>query len=52
MHSLFRIANMLNAKHKKIEESIRNNIILRGRDDEEANKNKNKTLLESITFKI
>ncbi len=47
MHSLLRIVNMLNAKHKKIEKSIRNNMASRDRNDEETNKDKSKTLLES-----
>ena len=52
MHSLLQIANILNAKHKKIEKSIRDNMALRDCDDEEANKSKGKTLLENTTFKI
>ncbi len=52
MHSLLEIANMLNAKHKKIEKSICNNIILQDCDDEKANKSKNKTLFESTTSRV
>jgi phage regulator Rha-like protein len=52
MHSLLRIANMLNSKHKKIEKLIRNNIILRDCDNEEVNKDKSKTLFKSTTSKI
>ncbi len=52
MHSLLRIANMLNAKHKKIKKSIRDNMALRDRDDREANKDKSKTLSKSTTFEI
>ncbi len=52
MHSLLRIANMLNAKHKKIEKSIRNDMTSRDCDNKEINKSKSKTLLESTTFKI
>jgi phage regulator Rha-like protein len=52
MHSLLRIANMLNAKHKKIERLIRNNITLRDCNNEEINKDKSKTLFKSTTFKI
>ncbi len=52
MHSLLQIANMLNAKHKKIKKSIRNNMTLQDRNDKEANKNKNKTLFKSTTFKV
>jgi len=52
MHSLLQIANMLNAKHKKIEESICDNMISRDRDDKEASKDKGKTLAKSTTFKI
>ncbi len=52
MHSLLRIANMLNAKHKKIEKSICNNMALRDCDDEEASKSKNKTLSKSTTSRI
>ncbi len=52
MHSLLRIANMLNAKHKKIEKLICNNITLRDCDYKEASKNKNKTSSKSTTFKI
>ncbi len=52
MHSLLRIANMLNVKHKKIKKSIRNNIALRDRDNEEANKSKSKTLTRSTTSRI
>jgi len=52
MHSLLRIANILNAKHKKIEKLTCNNIILRDCDNKEANKNKSKTLFKSTTFKV
>ncbi len=52
MYSLLRIANILNAKHKKTKESIRNNIISRDCDDEEINKSKDKTLSRSTTSKI
>jgi hypothetical protein len=52
MHSLLRIANMLNAKHKKIERPTRDNMASRGRDDEEVDKGKGKTLPRSTTFKI
>jgi len=52
MHSLLRIANILNARHKKIEKLTCNNITLRGRDDEEASKSKNKTLFKSTMFKV
>ncbi len=52
MHSLLQIANILNARHKKIGKSICDNMASRGRDDEEANKSKNKTLPKSTTFKI
>jgi len=52
MHSLLRIANMLNAKHKKIEKSTYNNMTLRDCDHEEVSKSKNKTLSRSTTFKI
>ncbi len=52
MHSLLQIANMFNAKHKKIKKSSRNNITLRDCDNKEISKNKSKTLSRSITFKI
>jgi len=52
MHSLLRIANIFNAKHKKIRKSICNDITLQDYDHEKANKSKNKTLSKSITFKI
>ena len=52
MHSLLRIANMLNVKHKKIKKLIRKNIASRDCDDEETSKNKSKTLSRSTTFKI
>jgi len=52
MHSLLQIANILNARHKKIEKLTRNNIISRGRNNEEASKSKSKTLSRSMTFKI
>jgi len=52
MHSLLRIANILNARHKKIEELIRNNKILRDCNNKEINKNKSKTLFKSITSRI
>jgi len=52
MHSLLQITNMLNSKHKKIEELIRNNIILRDCDNKEINKNKSKTLFKSTTSKV
>ncbi len=47
MHSLLRIANILNAKHKKTKKTICNNITLRDCDDKETNKSKSKT-----SFKI
>ncbi len=50
MHSLLRIANILNAKYKKIEKSIRDNMASRDRNNEEASKSKSKTLSKSITF--
>ncbi len=52
MHSLLRIANMLNAKHKKIKRSTRDNMALRDCDDEEINKSKSKTLSRSTTFRV
>ena len=52
MHSLLRIANIFNVEHKKIEKSIRNKMTLQNCDDEEANKDKDKTLSKSTTFKI
>ena len=52
MHSLLRIVNMLNAKHKKIERSIRNNIISRDRDNKEASKNKSKIYLKVQRLKF
>jgi hypothetical protein len=52
MHSLLRIANILNAKHQQIKKSIRNNMTLQNRNNKEINKNKNKTLFRSTTFKI
>jgi len=52
MHSLLRIANVLNARHKKIKKSTCNNMTSRDCDDEEANKSKDKTLFKSITSKI
>ena len=52
MHSLLRIANILNAKYKKIKESICNNMTLRDCNDEEINKNKNKILSKSMASKI
>ena len=52
MHSLLRIANMLNAKHKKIERSTCNNMALRDRNDEKTNKSKSKTLFKSMTSRI
>ncbi len=52
MHSLLRIANILNAKYKKIKRSTCNNMASRDRNNKEASKNKNKTLFKSTTFKI
>jgi len=52
MYSLLRIANILNAKHKKIEKSICNNMTLQDCDNKEVNKSKNKTLSRSTTFRI
>jgi len=52
MHSLLRIANMLNAKHKKIEKPTRDNMASRGHDDEEVDKNKSKTLFRSTTSRV
>ncbi len=52
MHSLLRIANILNAKHKKIKKSTCNNIASRDCNNEETSKNKSKTLLKSITSRI
>ncbi len=52
MDSLLRIANILNAKHKKIKKITYNNITLRDCDNKEASKSKSKTLSKSITFKI
>jgi hypothetical protein len=52
MHSLLRITNILNTKHKKIKELTRNNIILRDRNNKEVNKSKNKILFKSITSRI
>jgi len=52
MYSLLRIANMLNAKHKKIKGLIRDNMASRDCDNEEANKSKSKTLFKSTTSKI
>jgi len=52
MHSLLRIANILNAKHKKIEKLIRNNMIIQDCDNKEINKSKNKILFKSTTFKV
>ncbi len=52
MHSLLRIANILNAKHKKIKKSICNNIILQDCNNKEASKSKNKTLSKSTMSKI
>ncbi len=52
MHSLLRIANILNAKHKKIKKLIHNNMALRDRNDREANKNKSKTLSRSTTSRV
>jgi len=52
MHYLLRIANMLNAKHKKIKKSIRNNMTLQDCDNEETNRSKDKILSKSTTFKI
>jgi len=52
MHSLLRITNILDAKHKKIERSTYNNMTLRNCNNEETNKNKNKTLSRSTTSKI
>jgi len=52
MHSLLRIANILNAKHKKTRKSTCNNMTSQDCDDEEVNKSKNKILLRSTTFKI
>jgi len=52
MHSLLRIANILNAKHKKIKKLICDNMISRDCDNKKVNKSKNKTLFRSTTFKI
>ncbi len=52
MHSLLQIVNILNAKHKKIEELICNNLTLRDCDDEEVSKSKSKTLSRNTTSKI
>jgi hypothetical protein len=52
MHSLLRIANILNARHKKIKKLIRKNIALRNCDDEEASKSKSKTLSRSTTSRV
>jgi len=52
MHSLLRIANILNAKHKKIKKSIYNNMTLWNRNDKEINKSKDKTLSKSMASKI
>ncbi len=52
MHSLLRIVNILNAKHKKIEKSTRNNMASQDCNNEEANKSKSKTLSRSTTSKI
>jgi len=52
MHSLLRIANILNAKYKKIEKSTCDSIVLQDCNNREANKNKSKTLFKSITSKI
>jgi len=52
MHFLLRIANMLNAKHKKIKRSTYNNMTLRDCDNEKANKSKSKILSKSTTFKV
>jgi hypothetical protein len=52
MHSLLRIANILNAKHKKIKKSTCNNIALWDRNDEETNKSKSKTLSRSTTSRV
>jgi len=52
MHSLLQIVNIFNAKYKKIKRSIRNNMILRDCDDEEASKNKSKILSKSTTSRI
>ncbi len=52
MHSLLRIANILNAKHKKIEKLTYDNMTSWDCDDKEVNKSKGKTLSRSMTFKI
>ncbi len=52
MHSLLRIANIFNAKYKKIKKSICDNITLQDCDNVEVSKDKSKTLFKSITFKI
>ncbi len=52
MHSLLRIANILNAKYKKIKRSTCNNIILQDCNNKEINKDKSKTLFKNITSKI
>ena len=52
MHSLLRIANMLNARHKKIKRSTRDSMALRNRNDKEASKSKSKILFESTTSRV
>jgi len=52
MHSLLRIANILNAKHKKIKRSTRNNMASRDCDNKEVDKSKSKTLFRNTTFEV
>jgi len=52
MHSLLRIANIFNAKHKKIKRLTRNSITLQDCNNKKINKSKSKTLSRSITSKI
>ncbi len=52
MHSLLRIANILNAKHKKIKKLTRDNMTSRDCDNEEINNDKSKTLSKNTTFRI
>ncbi len=52
MHSLLRIANILNVRYIKIKKSTCDNITSQDCDNKEASKSKSKTLFKSITFKI